>query len=260
LKLNKDSGMGFIDEATLLVSNDSQFLRWRLPAKPERLKSPGGHYIYPAGVRVFAAGYSGLVGIFDVKSGKELWTASPPPDVYPGGVSLSTGGRLMASSHAPDRSSWRMIVVYDLSTEQRVRIHLTDEGVWGLTFSPDESALYAFVEERPTVIAVFEDGCVDPVRTLQLPRQLGTPGVMHFAPDGSWLEVIDTSGFRVRLDPTSGRVLNRFKPPVKMVEYCSRVTVSANGKVAASVADDFTVAVWPLEDGETKKPTRRVKK
>jgi hypothetical protein len=72
--------------------------------------------------------------------------------------------------------------------------------------------------------------------------------------------VFDTSGFRVRLDPTSGRALNRYKPPLKLVEYASHVTVSANGKVAAGVAEDFTVAVWPLEAGETKKPARKTKK
>jgi hypothetical protein len=253
LWLGDCGGLGFVDDKTLVIANGRKLLRWKVPGEPEAF-GPAGGFFYALlttrpGLPVFGVCIDESVSALDVKTGERLWRTDGPLGLFTDGLALSPRGRLMASLHSPSMDSWQVIVVFEVATGRQLRMHWSDEEVDGLTFAPDESALFAFKGEDQREIVVYADGAVNPVRRLALPREIRWGLSMNFAPEGSWLDVIENDGTRVRLDPTSGRVLQRYKSRRKFADT-SGIAVSANGKVAAAVAEDFTVVVWPLnEDG-----------
>jgi hypothetical protein len=105
------------------------------------------------------------------------------------------------------RDPWLLIVVSEVATGRQLRMHWSDNEVFELTFAPDENELFAFKGEDKKEIVVYADGSVNPVRRLALPREIQWVLSMNFAPDGSSLDVFETTG--ARLDPASGRLLKR---------------------------------------------------
>jgi hypothetical protein len=258
LELGDCRGLGFISDGTLLIGNARCLLRWRVPDEPASFGEFGGAFLYALGVQprapvfsvVVESDYCGAMSgwqilVHDIKTGEPVSRIAAPIDLHMDSATLSPRGRFAAAELSTYRHDGRGLLICETATGRRVQTFYSTQRVWGMTFTPNEKALFAFLEVWNTdeQLAVYEFGSADPVRILRVPD--GT-GAMCFARDGSTLDILCHTGARVRLDPKTGRVLKRYKAPTKLAHYSSAV-LSANGRVAAAITARFTVAVWALD-------------
>jgi hypothetical protein len=274
-KLSDCRGLRFIDDRTLLILNERKCLRWKVPGAPKKLTSFGGDFLYGlaarpgCGVFAVAVEHRGGLGdwqvvLADLKTGKRRRTVGLPLSLRygltPASVILSPGGELLAAEISPMSGDERGLVVCDVATGRRLQTWLSEQRVSAMTFAP-EGALFAFAEQGQTdqALVVYELSGADPVRVLRLPEPLNGGAALRFAADGSWLDLLDYRGCRVRLNPTTGRVLEQQEPPVELAEF-RPIALSADGRVAAGVTADFTVAVWALGSDDPRQPPRKRKR
>jgi hypothetical protein len=259
LKLEDSRGLGFISDDTLFIANERTLLRWQPPNKPELVPSSGA-YLYGLAVcparDIFAlvveegeGYYAWRVLIGNIRTGNPLLTIDAPLDLKIGSAALSPGGRFVAIGLTQMRCEERALMICNAQTGQRVQTFYAPRGAWNVTFAPDEASLFCFVEEgiRGESLALFDLGSGDPIRHFALPDTLGAGLAIFFPPDPRRLNVLGRTGACVQFDRATGRALNQFDPPVPLAENTENA-VSANGRVAAGVAQDHTVVVWALGD------------
>jgi WD40 repeat protein len=241
----------FLDEATLVLACGFHCLSWHLPGRPKRLLSSPGRFVTALAVHPGSSAFAVATktngngaAVCDLASGKRR-LALPLPWPYElsaRAFTFSQDGRLLAAVLQPFKGDDEGILVWDLTTARRLRLHLPERYVCAMCFAEGGEELYAAFDRT---VEVYAAGQLEPVRSLALPKKMnGLLPVTNLTPDGSAVEVMDYRGHWARLDAATGRVLRQAGPPVELAEDYRREALSADGRVAAAVARDRTVAVW----------------
>jgi hypothetical protein len=265
-RVGDSRGAVFIDDATLLIASENKCLRWPVPGRPKVLATFRGAFIRALGARpgvpVFALGTfdEGLV-VCELATGKRRFSSLGPYELDALMPTFSRDGRLLAS-RLYSRDYEDAIMVWEVATGRRLQMHLPLIEVRALEYAPDNETLFALdpVEGGRPVVLVYRVGGVDPERTVTAPKFGRSPVILRNTSDGLGLVLLAPDGDWCRVNGVTGARESGAKAPVLLEPDYGTATLSANGRVLAGVAEDFTITVWPLDDGNQKKPARKAKK
>ena len=185
----------------------------------------------PDGRRAVTGGRDGAVRIWDLRSGRPVWTVEAHPGAWVSGASLSPDGRQVAS--AGDDG---VVAIWDVETkEKRVVAHLGRDDATGVGFSPDgERLILPRLDGTVRIVPAGGDG---PVTVLR--GHAGLVWAAAFSPDGR-------RAVSAGMDGTA-RIWNLSTGASTVLRHPDAVmgaSFSPDGQLVATAGADGVVRVW----------------
>ena len=235
-------------------------------------------------VAATSEGYSGFVSIWDVDTGRSVYTLPDGEGGLPvgfsslGDIAHSPDGRYLAACGNETVVVWELAtrrVVYSLRGQAagisdpvfaRNGLRLATSGgdqtvcVWSLT-NGQQIRRFPF-RDRITAFALSTDGSIlgaawrDQSTKLwkvdsgQIERSLpgrGLAGLVGFAPDGSSIVSVGDNGLATAYDITTGKVVRQIH--LDMWTHSNRAALSSDSKLVAVGRDDASILVWETSTG-----------
>lgn len=248
---------GFLDDDTLLFAVEGDVLRWRATGAVELVQSVPGVIealaCAPGPDRIAYVlrhqepqqfGWR-MAALSELGADEQSWEIFTPfSNVHFGKLAFAPGSRFVVVELIEGGGSENYgLLLCDAATGRRVQTFYTRGGLGSAAFANGE----AFVVAADGELDVHERASADAVRTLELPDDLGQSTAVGFGPDGSWLRVIAPGGVWARVDLATGAVVETGELPVPLATYYN-LAFTADGRAAAGVTEDNTVAVFAFDD------------
>jgi WD40 repeat protein len=186
------------------------------------------------------------VRVWDVTTGKELWSLTGNPAQTVSCVAFSPDGSLLASGGWPNRPKApdRTVRIWDVASRREVRT-LTGHthSVNSVAFSPDGRWLASAGDDL--TVRIWDPATGRPLRTLR--GHLREVNCAVFSPDGQRLVSASTDQTVKVWDQAcgqEGRTLIGHTDPVRGLAF------SPDGKQLATVSSDRTVKLWNPVTGQ----------
>ena len=200
----------------------------------------------PDGKQIATTERDTFVRLYDVGSGKEVWThsvrLSNPYENYTSGIVFAPNGKAVAAC-ATDNS----IYLLDAGTgEEMGRFVGTHWNPWGIAFTADGKMLYSSGWD-----GVLRRWDVASQKQLDLPQGFRATATCAISPNGRLLACADDSDAVRLFDADTGKERRKFKLPGAGFD---QLTFSPDSRELAGggIADDkVQVTVWDLASGET---------
>ncbi len=198
---------------------------------------------FAPGGKTFASGSKGTISLWDVATGKELQRLKKQ-DQSIIGVCFSPDGKRLASIVELDPR----VTLWDLSTGQVLRQFKGGAGhpLRCIAFGPDGRTLASGGISDPVHLWDVETGKAlrQLQRTPALPRRSTDVWRVAFSPDGRTVFTANNDGALVLWEVATGQMRAELRG--HDVQQVQGLSLSADGRRAASGSDDTTALVWDL--------------
>jgi WD40 repeat protein/serine/threonine protein kinase len=220
-------------------------------ASGKRLRTLEGHKhralgvaFSPDGQRLATACLDGMVRIWNVSAGQELFSTSVTSGASC--VAFSPDGQLLAAGGYQGG-----VVVWDAANgRERLRCGASQHGVASLTFSPDSRRLasISFTQSEHANVLIWDVATGKEAQSLDCGGRFPGNGYpMALSPDGRYVAAPE-SDLTIKIwDLSSGRPLRSL---AGHLGYLRGLAFSPDGLSLASASDDSTIRIWDVGTGQ----------